>query len=80
MVRNLGQIKPNKLLWRKDETENLTIKNIKFNVEKPFKSKVTTTGSTRSKLLHYTNKRVKIIFWWIYNKFQKKTNNSYANK
>ena len=46
------------LLWRNDKTKNLTIKNTKFNVKKSFQPKVTTTRSTRSEFLHYTNKRV----------------------
>ena len=41
--------------------QKLTINNIKFTVKKPFQPKVTTTGSTRSELHHYTNKRVKNI-------------------
>uniref|UniRef100_A0A0V0HE34 Putative ovule protein n=1 Tax=Solanum chacoense TaxID=4108 RepID=A0A0V0HE34_SOLCH len=43
------------------KSEKSKIKNTKFNVEKSFKTKVTTTGSTRSELLHYNNKRVTII-------------------
>lgn len=34
------------------------VKNTKYNVEKPFKLKLTTMGSQRFKQLHYNNKRV----------------------